>query len=65
MVLDAAAFKPLRLLSWVDVPVGALNHTGVMRDRNALLLLGRAVQSRWAHRPHRLGAQSAKPQQRA
>ena len=44
MVLDAAAFKPLRLPSWVDVPVGALNHTGVMRDRNALLLRSRSTE---------------------
>ena len=38
MVLDAAAFTPLRLPSSVDVPAGALNSTGVTSTRSELLL---------------------------
>ena len=44
MVLDMAAFTPLRVPAWVNVPSGALNHTSVMRDRNSLLLRSRCTE---------------------
>ena len=43
MVLATADFVALPLPVGCDVPVGALNHTGVMSKRNELLLRSRAT----------------------
>jgi hypothetical protein len=44
MVLDTAVFSPLAMPSWVDVPAGAVNHTSVNSDRNALLMRSRRTE---------------------